>query len=78
MGLSCFRAISGLGLDGWDLCAGLFYEHRFAMLIISTYVGFMMEDGNMRGAAPECAGLGWVYYNGHCYLFDRYRSINYP
>ena len=22
------------GLDGWDLCAGLFYEHRFAMLII--------------------------------------------
>ena len=36
MGLSCFRAISGwmdgLGL-GWDLCAGLFYEHRFAMLI---------------------------------------------
>ena len=33
--------------------------------------GFMMEDGNMRGAAPECAGLGWVYFNGHCYLFDR-------
>merc|ERR1712076_41993 len=30
--------------------------------------GFMMEDGNMRGAAPECAGLGWVYFNGHCYL----------
>ena len=37
MGLSCFRAISGIGLGrGWvglDLCAGLFYEHRFAMLI---------------------------------------------
>ena len=36
MGLSCFRAISGIGLDGldgWDLCAGLLYEHRFAMLI---------------------------------------------
>ena len=37
MGLSCFRAISGLdwvwmGWMGWDLCAGLFYEHRFAML----------------------------------------------
>ena len=36
MGLSCFRAISGWdgwdGLDGLDLCAGLFYEHRFAML----------------------------------------------
>ena len=39
MGLSCFRAISGMGWVGWvgwvgwDLCAGLFYEHRFAMLI---------------------------------------------
>merc|ERR1711953_1312835 len=29
-----------------------------------------LEDGNMRGAAPECGGLGWVYHNGHCYLFD--------
>ena len=26
----------GMGM-GWDLCVGLFYEHRFAMLI-STYV----------------------------------------
>ena len=39
MGLSYFRAISGIGIGigmGWiglDLCAGLFYEHRFAMLI---------------------------------------------
>ena len=33
MGLSCFRAISGMDGMGWDLCAGLFYEHRFAMLI---------------------------------------------
>ena len=45
MGLSCFRAISGLdglGMDGmgWDLCAGLFYEHRFAMLIILNEVMF--------------------------------------
>ena len=33
-GLSCFRAISGIGIGiGLDLCAGLFYEHRFAMLI---------------------------------------------
>ena len=37
--------------------------------------GFMMEDGNMRGAAPECGGLGWVYHNGHCYLFDRFSSL---
>ena len=27
----------GLGL-GWDLCTGLFYEHRFAMLIMCPYV----------------------------------------
>ena len=32
-----FGAISGLGMGwmvGWDLCAGLFYEYRFAMLTI--------------------------------------------
>ena len=34
----------------------------------------MMEDGHMRGAAPECPGLGWVYNNGHCYLFTRWTS----
>ena len=34
--------------------------------------GFMMEDGARAAAAPECKdGLGWVYYNGHCYLFTR-------
>ena len=33
MGLSCCRAISGwVWVWDWDLCAGLFYEHRFAML----------------------------------------------
>ena len=26
-----------------------------------------------RAAAPECKdGLGWVYYNGHCYMFTSY------
>jgi len=35
--------------------------------------GFMMEDGVKKGAAPECKdGLGWVYYNGHCYMFTSY------
>ena len=35
--------------------------------------GFMMEDGMQRAAAPECKdGLGWVYYNGHCYMFTSY------
>ena len=34
-GFSCSRAISGLGWIGmgWDLCVGLLYEHRFAVLI---------------------------------------------
>mgnify|MGYP001187398648 CR=1 FL=1 len=26
----------------------------------------------MRGAAPECGGLGWVYHNGFCYMFTSY------
>merc|ERR1719419_1182519 len=38
-------------------------------------VGFMMEDGVKTAAAPECRdGLGWVYYNGHCYLFTSYHQ----
>ena len=36
--------------------------------------GYMMEDGVRKGAAPECKdSLGWVYYNGHCYMFTRSR-----
>ena len=34
--------------------------------------GYMMEDGVRAQAAPECKDdLGWVYYNGHCYMFTR-------
>jgi len=37
--------------------------------------GFMMEDGARAAAAPECKdGLGWIYYNGHCYLFTSYHE----
>jgi len=28
---------------GWDLCAGLFYEHRFAMLIIIVNLIIIVE-----------------------------------
>ena len=40
-----------MGWDGlgWDLCAGLFYEHRFAMLIIAWQWGiqfFVVEFSN--------------------------------
>ena len=33
----------------------------------------MVEDGNLKAAAPECKGqLGWVYYKGNCYMFTSY------
>ena len=32
----------GYGMVGWDLSAGLFYEHRFAMLInVKSKMAFM-------------------------------------
>ena len=58
MGLSCFRAISGLGMGmgmdgmGWDLCAGLFYEHRFAMLIM---IKIIFCVGHSAGPSAEVA-----------------------
>ena len=48
MGLSCFRVISGYGMDGWNLCAGLFYEHRFAVLI-NTELSTITMDSNESG-----------------------------
>ncbi len=61
MGLSCSGAICGLGwdgLDGLDLCAGLLYEHRFAMLIRGapkrfplTNLGFCPNQGGGGGRA---------------------------
>ena len=33
----------GYGWMGWDLCVGLLYEHRFAMLIISKRIGNYIE-----------------------------------
>jgi len=39
----------------------------------SFSTGYMLEDSQMRQAAPECKdGLGWVYHEGHCYLFTSY------
>ena len=35
----------------------------------------MLEDGKLRAAAPECRfGPGWIYHNGHCYLFTSYHE----
>ena len=34
--------MDGYGI-GWDLCVGLFYEHRFAMLIIRAYICALLE-----------------------------------
>ena len=55
MGLSCFRAISGLDGFGmgwdwdWDLCAGLLYEHRFAMLIRNTISSQVSDRAQLPG-----------------------------
>ena len=58
MGLSCFRAISGIGLDwvgmGWDLCAGLFYEHRFAMLITKKGLRYRNKHRNIKNCKKLC------------------------
>merc|ERR1712156_253349 len=51
-----------------DLEAGRAPRH---LDVFST--GRMKEDGVLKAAAPECKGqLGWVYHNGHCYLFTSY------
>ena len=48
----------GLGLDwvGWDLCAGLFYEHCFAMLIIKQILIILHICSmiSFRGFLAEC------------------------
>ena len=39
----CHKWMAGLGWDWeWDLCAGLLYEHRFAMLIIGARNDFSL------------------------------------
>ena len=48
------------GLDGWDLCVGLFYEHRFAMLIklrcgMACCMGFAMVP--MAVMVPRCCRM---------------------
>ena len=58
------------------LAAAEFSEMSRAPRFLDQFsTGFMMEDGARAAAAPECKdGLGWIYYNGHCYLFTRSRS----
>ena len=36
--------MGGVGWD-WDLCVGLFYEHRFAMLIRTISFSYDIVDG---------------------------------
>ena len=48
--------MDGIGLDGLDLCAGLLYEHRFAMLIIidnnkkKVLSRIIIDNNNKKGA----------------------------
>ena len=74
MGLSCFRAISGWDWVwmGWDLCAGLFYEHRFAMLIIEE--GYYQERlilGNLKVALPQQTPRGKAFRPCFCPFAER-------
>ena len=39
--------LDGLDGMGWDLCAGLLYEHRFAMLIIHIPIKNNMSSCNI-------------------------------
>ena len=39
---------------GWDLCAGLLYEHRFAMLIKYT----QMRDDHIEKVTKTFGGVG--------------------
>ena len=69
MGLSCFRAISewdGSG-SGLDLCAGLFYEHRFAMLInLSPHcIVFLAHNVLIFSVAVTFRGGGCVWWALH-------------
>ena len=34
----------------------------------------MLEDGQLKAAAVQCEGLGWVYHNQYCYLFTSYHT----
>ena len=71
MGLSCFRAISGIGLGwmgwvGWDLCAGLLYEHRFAVLIKKSVPNFFWCVAPLVREGDLIAALAGVYYWPAC------------
>ena len=48
-----------MGWVGWDLCAGLFYEHRFAMLINITVVDadLIVKAAELQSALATVASL---------------------
>merc|ERR1711973_627614 len=66
------KSLVGLALIGLAL-AGSPKELKPPRQIDEFSVEMMMEDGQMRAAAPEChGGLGWVYFKGYCYMFTSY------
>ena len=80
MGLSCSGAICGLGWDwdwdGLDLCAGLLYEHRFAMLKKrekgDIYCnGTIRQSENIITASLEAALMQTL----RCKIIQNYRKI---
>ena len=71
--LACTMKVLAVSLVLFVLAVAEYSELSRAPRFLDQFSsGFMMEDGARAAAAPECKdGLGWVYYNGNCYLFTR-------
>ena len=52
--------MDGYGWDGmgWDLCAGLLYEHRFAMLIIREVSTSRVPGWEVATSSQLCFSAG--------------------
>ena len=55
---------------GWDLCAGLFYEHRFAMLIMKLFKDQAILVVVDEWAAQVLIGAPGASAGRYCYLMD--------
>ena len=51
---------------GWDLCAGLFYEHRFAMLISSQGGNGRIRDMSLIISNLKMLKPYILHHNGDC------------
>ena len=64
----------GMGWVGWDLCAGLFYEHRFAMLITNLWILKTLvniENPAPASVSPKSPHLTQISIVGHTVYSER-------